>query len=64
MGDAYFKAAVRGTEVAVDLQARNPLFRALAWGFLLVVAYIATLVIRRLSTRIADAIFERWKGAS
>jgi len=30
MGDAYFKAAIRGTEVAVDLQARNPLFRGLA----------------------------------
>jgi hypothetical protein len=63
MGDAYFKAAIRGTEVAVDLQARNPLFRGLAWAFLVVVTYAAVRIVRRLSTRIADAIFDHWKGS-
>jgi hypothetical protein len=62
MGDAYFKAAVKGSEFAVDLHDKNPLFRAFAWVIVGAGVLAGVTFVRRLSTRIADAIFDRWKG--
>lgn len=64
MGDGYFNAAVRGTRVAIDLHTRSALFRVLVWLFLIVATGAIAIIVKRLSTRIADAIFDRWKGGS